>query len=196
MPRIISGRFRGLKLVSPPGRNTRPTADLVKEALFSMLTSLPFDYDGVRGLDFFAGSGSLGLEVLSRGAAEMVLADCDPKALEAIRRNVAAAGAEAAAVVMRARWPQSLSALPPACPFDLFLLDPPYDQRELPLKLLCRAAEMGLARPGAVAVWEQAPENLTNWTEAESAPWLILKTRAWGGRAAAFLEYTPPKETL
>jgi len=189
VPRIISGRFRGLKLVSPAGRATRPTADQVKEAIFSMLTSLSFDFDGARGLDFFAGSGSLGLEALSRGAASMVLADCDRAALTAISRNVAAAGPGPEVTVLKARWPQSLKSLPPDRPFDLFLLDPPYEERALPLKLLRLAAEAGLARPGAMAVWEQSAETLAEWSETQAWPWRLLKTRAWGGRAAAFLEY-------
>lgn len=191
--RIIAGRFKGLKLAAPKGRDTRPTADKVKEALFSMLESLPFDLTGARVLDFFAGSGALSLEALSRGAASAVLADRDREALAAVRRNLEALPEfeEVEAAIIRAQWPRGFQSLPPDRPFDLFLLDPPYDQRRLPMTLLTEAAARGLASPGAVAVWEQAPDTLAAWTENDAAPWRILKTRAWGGQAAAFLQYSP-----
>ncbi len=186
--RIIAGRFKGLKLAAPRGRETRPTADRVKEALFSMLESLPFDLTGARVLDFFAGSGALALEALSRGAASAVLADRDREALAAVGRNLAAlpeAGIET--TVLRTQWPRGFQLLPPDRPFDLFLLDPPYGAPEgLAPALLAEAAARGLAAPGAAAVWEQAPATLALWTEAEAAPWRLVKTRTWGGTAAAF----------
>lgn len=193
MPRIISGKFRGLRLVSPAGRQTRPTADQVKEAIFSMLISLPFELAGARVLDFFAGSGSLGLEALSRGAASLVLTDSDRAAAQAIKRNLAALGeAEAEqAVFQLGRWPQAFQRLPADRPFNLFLLDPPYEERELPLNLLKEAAARSLAAPGAVAVWEQAPAALAEWSAESAGPWELLKTRVWGARAAAFLALAP-----
>lgn len=188
MPRIISGKFKGLRLVSPAGRQTRPTADQVKEAIFSMLVSLPFELSGARVLDFFAGSGSLGLEALSRGAASLVLTDSDRSAAQAINRNLAAlGGSQPEAVFQLCRWPQGFQRLPANRPFSLFLLDPPYEERDLPLNLLKEAAARGLAAPRAVAVWEQAPAALTEWSPQAALPWELLKTRAWGARAAAFL---------
>ncbi len=189
MPRVISGRFKGLRLVSPPGRSTRPTADQVKEAVFSLLVSLPFDFEGARVLDFFAGSGALSLEALSRGAASAVLTDHDPTALAAVRRNLAAADPNPAATVLRVRWPGGFTRLPSAPPFNLFFLDPPYEARDLPRQLLLEVAARNLAAPGALAVWEQDPDTLGSWTEADVRPWTVLKTRAWGRRAAAFLEF-------
>lgn len=189
MPRIISGRFKGLRLASPPGRSTRPTADQVKEAVFSLLVSLPFDFEGARVLDFFAGSGALSLEALSRGAASAVLTDHDPAALTTIRRNLAAADSGLAATVLRLRWPGGFTRLPTAPPFNLFFLDPPYEDRDLPRRLLIETAARNLAAPGALAVWEQDADTLTAWTEADVRPWTLVKTRAWGRRAAAFLEF-------
>lgn len=190
--RIIAGRFKGLKLTAPKGRDTRPTADKVKEALFSMLENLPFDLTNARVLDFFAGSGALALEALSRGAASAVLADRDREALAAVNRNLEALPAgEVETSVIRAQWPRGFQLLPPGRPFDLLLLDPPYDQTRLPLVLLDEVAACGLTAPGAVAVWEQAPETLTAWTEIDAAPWRVLKTRAWGGQAVAFLQFSP-----
>lgn len=188
MVRIIAGRFRGLKLVAPKGRNTRPTADQVKEAIFSMLHSLPFEIEGARVLDFFAGSGALGLEALSRGALSVLLTDYDREALAALSRNIETAGASGEAAIMRTRWPKGFERL--SEPFNLFLLDPPYDEAKLPLNLLKSAAGAGLAVPGAVAVWEQSPGTLKTWSASDSAPWEPVCSRSWGNRAAAFLRLT------
>lgn len=120
--RIIAGAWRGRKLVAPKGDATRPTADRTREALFSMLTSRVGDFAALRVADLFAGSGALGLEALSRGAASCVFVEQDGSALDALRANIAALGATGAEV--RA---QSVMALGPApSPCDLLLLDPPY----------------------------------------------------------------------
>lgn len=195
MPRIISGRFKGLRLVAPAGRHTRPTADQVKEAIFSMLISLPFELEGTRVLDFFAGSGSLGLEALSRGAGSLLLTDCDRAAAQAVERNLSLLNSAAEVVFQRTRWPQGWQRLPAGRPFNLFLLDPPYEERELVLDLLKQAAARGLAAPGAVAVWEQSPDTLDTWSPEVAEPWQLLKTRAWGARAAAFLIFDPAGES-
>ena len=193
MPRVIAGFFKGLRLVSPAGLNTRPTADRVKEAVFSMLAGLPFDLEGARVLDFFAGSGGLALEALSRGAASAVLADNDRAALAAIARNLAAARRQrpVEATVLQLSWPRGFDRLPAGRPFDLFLLDPPYAQSALPLELLLTAASRGLAAAGAVAVWEQSPAALAVLDKAETGPWRLLKSRAWGRRAAALFRHDP-----
>lgn len=194
MPRIISGKFKGLRLVTPAGRQTRPTADQVKEAIFSMLLSLPFELEGARVLDFFAGSGALGLEALSRGAGSLFLTDCDRAAIQALERNLGLLDSGVEVVFQRIRWPQGWQRLPSARPFNLFFLDPPYEERELALELLKQAAARGLAAPGAAAVWEQSPDTLDTWSPEAAVPWKLLKTRVWGARAAAFLIYDPVGE--
>ena len=88
---VIAGEYRGRRLKVPPGVRTRPTADRVREALFSILGSI----DGLRVLDLFAGSGALGIEALSRGAAEAVFVDSDARAAAAVRRNLDALGIDA-----------------------------------------------------------------------------------------------------
>lgn len=119
--RIIAGQWRGRKLIAPKGEATRPTADRLREALFSMLTSRLGSFEGLRVADLFAGSGALGLEALSRGAASSTFVEQDRAALEALRANVTTLGANAD---VRA---QSVLALPAASePYDLLLLDPPY----------------------------------------------------------------------
>src|SRR3954451_6987882 len=90
--RVIAGAWGGRRLQAPPGDATRPTADRVREALFSVLADR---VPGARGLDLFAGSGALGMEALSRGAAEATFVDTAPAALRAVRANLEALGAEA-----------------------------------------------------------------------------------------------------
>lgn len=120
--RIIAGALRGRKLQAPEGMATRPTADRVRETLFSMLASRLGSFEDLRVADLFAGSGALGLEALSRGAAFACFVEQDRRAVEAIRANIASlALAERAQVLAR-----TALALPQAEPFDLVFADPPY----------------------------------------------------------------------
>ena len=119
--RIIAGQWRGRQLVAPKGDATRPTADRTREGLFSMLGSRLGSFEGLRVADFFAGSGALGLEALSRGAASCAFVEQDKPALDALRSNIATLKAQAD---IRA---QSVMTLPLTKePFDLILIDPPY----------------------------------------------------------------------
>lgn len=131
--RVVAGRFGGRRLTAPPGRATRPTADRVREALFSILGPL----DGLRVLDLFAGSGALGIEALSRGARDGVFVERSARAAAAISANLAALGIEATVVrgdalaFLRASAAElrSSAAAPRAGAaesFDLAFLDPPY----------------------------------------------------------------------
>ena len=120
--RIIAGQFRGRQLQAPPGAATRPTGDRVREALFSMLVSRLGSFDDLRVADLYAGSGALGLEALSRGAAEAVFVETDPKAQAAIKTNAAKLGVTDRIRVLGG----SALALPRSEPFDLILADPPY----------------------------------------------------------------------
>ncbi|SFS00276.1 16S rRNA (guanine(966)-N(2))-methyltransferase RsmD [Sphingomonas jatrophae] len=118
--RIVAGRWRGRPLRAPEGAATRPTGDRVREALFSMLASRIGSFEGLRVLDLFAGTGALGLEALSRGAAACTFVEHDRAALAALNANIAALGAEGA--IVRA---SSVAAFR-AGAFDLAFLDPPY----------------------------------------------------------------------
>ena len=121
--RIIAGDWRGRKLTAPAGDTTRPTADRTRETLFSMLVSRLGSFEGLSVADLFAGSGALGLEALSRGAARCTFVEQDAAALKALKANVATLDAGARADVRAA----SVLALgPAAAPLDLLLLDPPY----------------------------------------------------------------------
>ena len=120
--RIIAGAWRGRPLEAPPGQGTRPTADRVRETLFSMLASRLGSFEDLRVADLFAGSGALGLEALSRGAAFAAFVETDSAATAVIRRNV-----ERFAVSERTRlFGGSALALPASQPFDLVFADPPY----------------------------------------------------------------------
>jgi 16S rRNA (guanine966-N2)-methyltransferase len=119
--RIIAGAWRGRPIEAPPGTATRPTSDRTREALFSMLASRLGTFEGLRVADLFAGTGALGLEALSRGAAHCTFVETDRHAIEALRRNIAKLGADERADV---RAQSALHGIPG--PFDLILMDPPY----------------------------------------------------------------------
>ena len=125
--RIIAGEWRGRRLVAPQGQATRPTADRARETLFSMLTSRLGGFTGLHVADLYAGSGALGFEALSRGAASCVFVEQDRDAVAAIRANMATLGATAAEIRQ-----QSVTGLPrAAAPLDLLFLDPPYGSADL-----------------------------------------------------------------
>ncbi len=121
--RIIAGQWRGRKLQAPQGETTRPTADRTRETLFSMLLSRLGTFEGLAAADLFAGSGALGLEALSRGAASCVFVEQDPPAIRALRANIAALRAASECDV---RAGSVLALGPVKAPLDLVLLDPPY----------------------------------------------------------------------
>ena len=118
--RIIAGKWRGRTLEAPAGRDTRPTADRVRESLFSMLASRLGSFEDLRVADLFAGSGALGFEALSRGAAHAVFVESDAKAAAAIRRNADKLGASVQVLS------GSALSLPRSDAFDLIFADPPY----------------------------------------------------------------------
>ena len=140
--RVITGTARGRRLETLPGEETRPTAERVKEGLFS---AIQFDIEGRRAVDLFAGSGQLGIEALSRGAAGCIFIDRNAEAAEVIRRNLKAAG-----LLERGRER-----------FDLAFLDPPYASGLLPEALARLAPQID---PGGTVVCEsdrdQAPEEV------------------------------------
>lgn len=118
--RIIAGKWRGRTIDAPPGQGTRPTADRVRETLFSMLTSRLGSFEDLRVADLFAGSGALGLEALSRGAASVTFVENDSAAAATIRRNAVRLGTTAQVLG------GSALSLPRADAFDLVFADPPY----------------------------------------------------------------------
>jgi 16S rRNA (guanine966-N2)-methyltransferase len=153
--RIISGLYRGRPIIAPKGDTTRPTADRTREALFSMLTSRLGSFEGLRVLDLFAGSGALGLEALSRGAGSCTFVEQDGAALDGLRTNIAKLGVKGAEI--RA---QSVMALGPApAPYDLILLDPPYESGA-GIVALERLLRLGWIAPGALASVETTKKEM------------------------------------
>ena len=157
--RIIAGAWRGRALAAPPGEATRPTADRVRQALFDRLLHAAWaGRDAVEDaavLDAFAGTGALGLEALSRGAASAVFIENDPAALLALRRNVAASDGKGRVLAADALRP------PPGTPCRLIFLDPPYGAG------LIGQAVAALARAGWIA---PAALLIAELGRAESAP--------------------------
>jgi 16S rRNA (guanine966-N2)-methyltransferase len=155
--RIIAGSHRGRPLVAPEGRDVRPTSDRAREALFNILAHRGFGgggpiLEGARIVDAFAGTGALGLEALSRGAAHASFIERDRAALESLRRNVGALKEEARTRIVQG----DATAPPPASqPCTLAFLDPPY-RSGLGPAALAALARRGWLAPGAVATVEIA----------------------------------------
>ena len=142
--RIVAGQWRGRKLVAPQGETTRPTADRTRETLFSMLVSRLGSFEGLTVADLFAGSGALGLEALSRGAASCIFVEQDAPAIRALRSNIANLQAAAQCDV---RASSVLALGIGKVPLDLILLDPPYGSKagEVALDKLNRLGWIGPA---------------------------------------------------
>ncbi len=151
--RIVAGTWRGRTLVAPPGSHTRPTADRIRQALFDMLLHAPWGgrdaVEGMQVLDVFAGTGALGLEALSRGAAHVTFIEQERAALAALRANIAALGAERLCTVL----PVDALAVPSGQKCDLIFLDPPYGH-DLVARALLRLRLTGWIAPTALIVAE------------------------------------------
>ncbi|HYO36177.1 MAG TPA: 16S rRNA (guanine(966)-N(2))-methyltransferase RsmD [Geodermatophilus sp.] len=174
MTRIISGVARGRRLRVPPS-GVRPTGDRAREGVFNTLGTL-LDLDGAAVLDLYAGSGALGLEALSRGAAQVVLVENGPRVLPVLRANVAAVGLPGARVVAGS-VPTVVAGAPPAR-FDLVLADPPYAVPAEGVRGVLTALTAGeWLAPGAVVVVERsAREEPWDWP----TPLLGIRERRYG----------------
>lgn len=161
MSRIIAGAAGGRRLRMPPGRATRPTSERAREGLFSTLTSLVGELAGVAFLDLYAGSGAVGLEAASRGAARTLLVESDPRALAALRHNVAELALPGVAV--RGLAVQGLLAGPAdAGAFDVVFADPPY-AAPVDALLATLAGSDWLATGGLVALERAARDPAPAW---------------------------------
>ncbi len=175
MTRIVGGPHGGRRLRVPPGSATRPTADRTREALFSSLQSLT-ELVGARFLDLYAGSGAVGLEALSRGAARATLVESDPRAVAVLRANAAALALPAEVVPLPVE--RFLAGLPPPGDplYDVVVLDPPYsvDVDPVLLRLL-----PWVAAGGVVAVERSARTPPPTWPDGLSPE----RTRRYGDTA-------------
>jgi 16S rRNA (guanine966-N2)-methyltransferase len=177
--RVIGGRSRGRRLSGRIPAGVRPTGDRVREAIFDVLGSM----GGVNDLsivDLFCGSGAMGVEALSRGAASATFVDNDPGALEAVRTNLAAVGLEsAAATVLRAELPGWLER---SAPFDVAFVDPPYvfDRWETLLGWL----------QADIAILESAAEI------AVPSGWEVTRSRRYGGTLVTVVRQLPSPSVI
>jgi 16S rRNA (guanine(966)-N(2))-methyltransferase RsmD len=164
--RVISGKARGVALSTPKGEHTRPTADRVKEALFSIIQ---FDLPGARVLDLFGGTGQLGIEALSRGAKHAVFVDCREDACRLIKENLKRTKLESDATVIRSDYLQYLDRCKEE--FDIILLDPPYAEVFLE-NALKRITEIDILQSGGIIIAERPlgkdlPCDFTGYTRSK-----------------------------
>lgn len=185
--RVIAGRWRGHPLVAPKGRDTRPTADRVREAIFSSVYSLLGDLEGVTVLDLYAGSGALGIEALSRGAGRCIFVDSDSKAAGAIAANLRSLRVGGAvATVMRANVSRGLPERLASVEASLLLADPPYRIDALEFSQVLEAlAGGGVLAEGALVVYEHSSAAEALWPTGFSA----VAERRYGDTTVSFAIY-------
>ncbi len=185
--RIVSGEFRGKALVAPQGQGTRPTSDRARQAIFNILEHAVWgpELDGARVIDLFAGSGALGFEALSRGAAFCLFVETDEDARGAIRENVDAMGLFGRTRVHR-RDAADLGVRPGADgpAFAIAFLDPPY-AKGLGEQALARLATGGWLAPEAVVVFERGSDE----PDFEAPGYEKLDVRDYGAARVWFLKY-------
>lgn len=173
--RIITGSAKGIGLQTPTGESTRPTAARVKEALFSMLQ---FDIEGRRVLDLFGGSGQLGLEALSRGAAFCTFVDVSSAAINAIRKNIENAGFSDRAQIQNADY-RSFLRKGATDGYDLVFLDPPYASDALSDALI-RLSDSGFLHRGCILACESESGSISERDARIAARYTLLKSSRYG----------------
>ncbi|MEU8260625.1 16S rRNA (guanine(966)-N(2))-methyltransferase RsmD [Micromonospora sp. NPDC048999] len=166
MTRIVAGTLGGRRIAAPPGAGTRPTSDRVREALFSAVQA-EIELDGARFADLYAGSGAVGLEALSRGAAHVLLVESDPRAARVVRENIAALRAAPAACLVTGKVATVLAAGPDGGPYDAIFADPPYAVPDQEVTALLAALVDGgwLAREALVIVERSSRTGPVAWVE-------------------------------
>lgn len=190
MTRIIAGSAGGRRMVTPPGSGTRPTSDRVREAVFGRLESMDAIADA-RVLDLYAGSGALGLEAVSRGAASALLVESDKRAAATITKNIQQLGLAAARV--RAAKVEAIVSGPLPEAMDLVFADPPYGVDDAGLAgVLAALVEQGSLAPDAVLVVERSsrsPEPI--WPAGVE----LIGPRRYGETTCWFAEFVPEGDT-
>lgn len=166
--RVITGSARGRKLKEPKDMAVRPTTDMVKEAVFNIIQG---DVEGRRALDLFAGTGQMGIEALSRGAAEVVFVDAARDSVRLVRENLALCGFEA-----RVEQTDSLAYLKRCGKFDLIFIDPPYDS-DLIDKALDIIQNIDILHDGGIIICESRREKAM---PEVSPPYYLLSERRYG----------------
>jgi 16S rRNA (guanine966-N2)-methyltransferase len=182
--RITGGAFRSRNLAAPRGHKTRPTSDRVREALFSILASR-VEFEGVRVLDLYAGTGALALEAVSRGAAHATLIEKDRAALDAIRSNIEALDVRDRVRVVAASVERGIESLREDAPFDLAFADPPYADIKDAASVISQLASTSRLAAGATLVLEHASSD-----EAPTIAHLALESsRRYGDTQLSFYSF-------
>jgi len=185
--RIVAGTLGGRRITAPPGRDTRPTSDRVREALFSTLEAMT-NLHGARFADLYAGSGAVGLEAASRGAARVLLVEAEPKAARTARANVSALGL-GAVVELAARRVEAVLATPPDRAYDVVFADPPYAATDAEVAQLLAAlvSQVWLAADGVVVVERSSRSPEPDWPAglSDQRGRRYGETMLWYGRASA-----------
>lgn len=191
MTRIVAG-IAGGRTLRVPSSATRPTTDRAREGLFSSLASLVGDLAGIRFLDLYAGSGAVGLEALSRGAAHALFVESAPKAVKVLRDNVAALRLEGAEV--RAEPVERLAASPAPWGYDVVFADPPYALASADLaRVLERLGAAGWLAPGGLLVVERASRD-ASWSGLPAVE--PVKARRYGEATLWYGRAARPDELL
>ena len=180
--RIITGKAKGIRLVTLEGETTRPTAERVKEAVFSMLQ---FDIEGRRVLDLFAGSGQMALEAVSRGAREAVLIDKSREAISVINKNIAKTKLDDECKVFCMDWSDYVRRFGSE-KFDIVFLDPPYASSHLREALL-RMHEHRVVKDTGIVVCESENEELFSVSGDLEGKYEIIKQNGYGRVKIALL---------
>lgn len=174
--RVIGGHFGGRKLVTREGVGTRPPLEAVRQAMFNMVST---DIEGARVLDLFAGSGSMGIEAISRGAASCVMVESHRGAIKCIKENLSCLDIKDKVNIVPGRLPDSLSsgAIQQGDPFDLVLIDPPFDAIQRGQFLHLEEHLKDVLKPES-KVMVRLPERFPRLPEREG--FKILKERRYG----------------
>ena len=180
--RVISGKYRGSRLNAPKGNITRPTTDSTRESLFNILIN-KLDFDGVRVLDIFAGTGALGIEALSRGADFAIFVENHPDAQRILRQNLDNLSLNGNAKILK-KDATRMGSLVYEEPFDIVFADPPYS-KELGVRAAMSLVDGGWLRDDALFVLEEkrthVPENLNGFER--------IDMRSFGSTAISIFQF-------
>ncbi len=182
--RIVGGTFRGRKLATPANDSIRPTTDRTRESLFNILSNR-IDFNGLRVIDLFAGTGALGVEALSRGAAFCQFVEKAPAGCNLIRQNIEALGVEENTHLQRTDATR-LKECSPCEPFDLAFMDPPYGKKMAEKSAACLLSG-GWLKENAQLVIEETAAN----APTEIPGFQLEEQRRFGGSTIVFFRVSP-----
>lgn len=178
--RIVGGEYGGRKLYTPSGKSIRPTSDRMRETIFNILSHASGGIQGANILDVFAGTGAMGLEALSRGAAHVTFFDKDRTALQLVKKNITSLAVESKSTVKYVTAP----AFPPArAPYDFIFLDPPYDL-DIIGEVLNALLSNNYMADGCLIIAEYDPGRMVSFPDCLN----VIKEKTYGDARFSFLK--------